>query len=92
MGFKIMSLRCIFQICQQKNSQQEKQTIQSLNNVKYHHLLMKNIVVKHKTAIFAPVFHGIRFKVKRLFVVRTSNFFLYIFQMCLISRQLNKTE
>ena len=36
---------------------------------------MKNIVVKHKTTIFAPVFHGIRFKVKRLFVVRTSNFF-----------------
>ena len=26
---------------------------------------------------FAPVFHGIRFKVKRLFVVMTSNFFLF---------------
>ena len=26
---------------------------------------------------FASVFHGIRFKVRRLFVVMTSNFFLY---------------
>ena len=26
---------------------------------------------------FAPVFHGIRFKVRRLFVVTTSNFFYF---------------
>lgn len=28
---------------------------------------------------FASVFHGIRFKVRRLFVVMTSNFFLIFF-------------
>ena len=29
---------------------------------------------------FASVFHGIRFKVRRLFVVMTSNFFLQLLQ------------
>jgi len=37
----------------------------------------KNYVVKHKVYTFASVFHGIRFKVRRLFVVMTDNFFLH---------------
>ena len=38
-------------------------------------LLLKNYVAKHKNLTFASVFHGIRFKVRRLFVVMTDNFF-----------------
>ncbi len=38
--------------------------------------LAKNYAVKHKNSTFASVFHGIRFKVRRLFVAMTSNFFL----------------
>jgi hypothetical protein len=38
--------------------------------------LLKNYAVKHISSIFASVFHGIRFKVRRLFVVTTSNFFV----------------
>ena len=37
--------------------------------------LVKNYAVKHKNSTFASVFHGIRFKVRRLFVATTSNFF-----------------
>ena len=33
------------------------------------------IVLTKNVRTFAPVFHGIRFKVRRLFVVTTSNFF-----------------
>ena len=40
--------------------------------------LVKNYAVKHKTPTFASVFHGIRFKVRRLFVAMTGNFFLYL--------------
>ncbi len=40
--------------------------------------MLQNYVVKHIISNFASVFHGIRFKVKRLFVARTSNFFLLI--------------
>jgi hypothetical protein len=35
-----------------------------------------------KTFTFASVFHGIRFKVRRLFVVMTSNFFWYLLEKC----------
>ena len=37
--------------------------------------LLENYVVKHKIHTFASVFHGIRFKVRRLFVGMTDNFF-----------------
>ena len=37
---------------------------------------MENLVGRPKVPIFASVFHGIRFKVRRLFVGMTSNFFL----------------
>ena len=37
--------------------------------------MLKKYVVKHIMHNFASVFHGIRFKVKRLFVATTSNFF-----------------
>lgn len=33
------------------------------------------IVLTKNVRTFAPVFHGIRFKVRRLFVVMTGNFF-----------------
>ena len=38
--------------------------------------LLKYFAGFRYTTTFAPVFHGIRFKVRRLFVVMTSNFFL----------------
>ena len=38
--------------------------------------MVKNYVVQHKNITFVTVFHGIRFKVRRLFVVMTDNFFL----------------
>jgi len=37
--------------------------------------LLKYFAGFRYTTTFAPVFHGIRFKVRRLFVVMTSNFF-----------------
>jgi hypothetical protein len=37
--------------------------------------LPKNYAEKHKSCTFASVFHGIRFKVRRLFVGMTDNFF-----------------
>ena len=40
--------------------------------------MLKNYAIKHKISTFASVFHGIRFKVKGLFVGTTSNFFLYL--------------
>ena len=40
--------------------------------------LSQKYAVKHKSFTFASVFHGIRFKVRRLFVGMTSNFFLYL--------------
>jgi hypothetical protein len=42
---------------------------------------LKNYAIKHISSIFASVFHGIRFKVRRLFVVTTSNFFLWLHQV-----------
>ena len=53
--------------------------------------LLKYFAGFRYTTTFAPVFHGIRFKVRRLFVVMTSNFFLpqtnrqcfhWVFNMC----------
>ncbi len=42
--------------------------------------LPQNYAAKHKSNTFASVFHGIRFKVRRLFVATTSNFFLRLRQ------------
>ena len=47
-------------------------------------LMLENYVVKHKTCTFVPVFHGIRFKVRRLFVGMTDNFFILSPEMPLI--------
>ena len=38
--------------------------------------MVKNYVIQYKSITFVTVFHGIRFKVRRLFVVMTDNFFL----------------
>ena len=39
---------------------------------------VKNFANIKKVANFAAVFHGIRFKVRRLFVVTTSNFLIFV--------------
>ena len=51
---------------------------------------MENLDGRPKVPIFASVFHGIRFKVKRLFVVMTSNFFIYLYE-CLIVEERGRT-
>ena len=50
---------------------------QMLKMVNRRNFMLEKYVVKHKMLNFASVFHGIRFKVRRLFVETTSNFFLY---------------
>lgn len=47
-----------------------------LNKVKIEKYFPANLHIINHAIIFAQVFHGIRFKVRRLFVVTTSNFFL----------------
>ena len=49
-----------------------------LINVKLLIFLGGSIAEWEKSITFAPVFHGIRFKVRRLFVVMTDNFFCFI--------------
>ena len=48
--------------------------------------MVKNYVVQHKSITFVTVFHGIRFKVRRLFVVMTDNFFLPLHLKLLIHK------
>ncbi len=46
------------------------------------HFFEQNLHPLKKVYTFVSVFHGIRFKVRRLFVVMTSNFFLHPYKRC----------
>jgi hypothetical protein len=48
-----------------------------LNSVNTWLFFEEKLVSFKKCCTFVSVFHGIRFKVRRLFVVMTSNFFLH---------------